>query len=181
MGAMKDGVCGRVMQVPAKKICAENGSPDVDACFVTQSVAMLKERGCPVGYSLRDGVCYQDISAQPRMVCEDQSKPAEMCSVTHRVEPVVRPVCPAGSIQDPVSPMICIEKTVFEPVSVCEDGSAPEDCQQSIELPYGYQCPFGSVSSKGGCEKVSNVDALEICAEGAILINGSCVSTVPAV
>jgi len=179
--AMKNGVCGKVLQVPAKKVCAETGSTDVDACFATQSVALLKEVGCPVGFSLNEGICYQEISAQPKMVCEDQFKPAEQCSMIHRVEPVVRPICPPGSIQDPASPLVCVQKTTFEPVSICEDGSAAEDCTTAVELPYTYQCPFGSIDTETGCEKINAYEALEFCEDGQMLVNGACVHTLPAI
>jgi len=178
---MKDGVCGRIVEINPKKICAETGSFDINNCYATQNIAVLKEVGCPVGYDLKEGICYQKVHAQPKQVCEDQRKSVEDCSITHRVAPVVRAVCPQGSVQDDDSLVTCVERTTFHPVKVCPNGHSIKDCYDEIRLPYQLQCPFGSVEQKKGeCQKLSVYESVQYCDNGDMLINGSCIKTIPA-
>eukprot|EP00915_Cephaloidophora_sp_WS-2016_P005421 GHVH01007183.1.p1 GENE.GHVH01007183.1~~GHVH01007183.1.p1 ORF type:complete len:614 (+),score=84.16 GHVH01007183.1:435-2276(+) len=175
-----DGACSKSVVVPSKVVCANTGSSDIANCFATQTVEKLVERGCPAGYELNDGICYQRVISQPDIVCEDQDKSIAECSIKHRVAPVVRAVCPAGANQDPNNHEVCSVRSTFPAVSACANGSSVEDCFDKIEVPYTYQCPFGSVQSKSGCTKVKAYEALEYCEDGATLINNSCMTHVPA-
>jgi len=179
---LENNVCTVTETTTPDQYCEGTLQKYDDDCKTAVESSLQVSVACAPGYKMSEqgDRCTKTTSSSPKMVCEEQSLPANDCVMRSYSAPVERLACPDGAIQRGAE---CFRKTIIKPQLMCENGNGIKECNESEIRPYEYQCPHyarGAVplmsSKKQKCYEVINSPLEEVCETG-LLVNGMCVES----